>query len=100
MRRGTTPTIDISTDIDLSHAEVVYLTFSQGGTVVLEKELQDLTIDSRTISCVLSQADTLKFSTGDKMLRCQIRARLSDGTALASNVFSIGVKEILKDGEI
>ena len=45
-----------------------------------------------------SQADTLCFSPGP--VKIQIRARLRDGNAVASDIISTTALEVLKDGEI
>ena len=37
MRRGTTPTHIFLTDIDLTDAEVIYLTYQMNGKTIMEK---------------------------------------------------------------
>ena len=44
------------------------------------------------------EADTLCFSPGP--VKIQIRARLRDGNAVASDIISTTALEVLKDGEI
>ena len=97
--RGTTPTHRFNTDIDLTQAEVLYVTYKQGSEIVLEKEKADIDIESDHIEFKLTQEDTLKFNSKGTV-SIQIRARFADGTAVASNIISSGAKEILKDGEI
>lgn len=99
MRRGTTPTHTIATDIDLRSAEVIYVTYKQGANLVVEKETSDITVEENSVSVTLSQAETLAFSASAEVL-VQIRARFSDGSAVASNIMRTSVKDILKDGEI
>lgn len=98
MRRGTTPTITITTDIDLSAASNLFVTFKQGSRLVLEKKLSDVTVSEGSIVCALSQSDTLALKEG-KYVRFQIRATLGD-QKVASNIMETPVDEILKDGEI
>ena len=99
MFRGTTPTNIFETDLDLTAAEVVFVTYKQFGGIVLELEKDDLTIEADKITAKLTQAQTLKFreSCG---VEVQIRAKFSDGTAVASNIISTTAERILKDGEI
>ena len=99
MIRGTTPTHTFHTDIDLSGATSVFVTYKQGTTVNINKAKANLTITSSTVVAALSQAETLQLSAGTDV-QIQIRAKLSDGTAVASNIMSVPVEAILKDGEI
>ena len=98
MRRGTTPTITITTDIDLSDASNLFVTFKQDGYKVVEKTLDDVTVTEDSVVVPLSQADTLVFDS-TKQVKFQIRATLGDNK-IASNVMSATVTEILKQGEI
>ena len=82
MYRGTTPTNVFRTDVDLSNASVLFITYKQGGKLVLE----------------LSQKDTLLFSEG--IVTIQIRAKFPDGSTIASSLIRTSTYEILKDGEI
>ena len=98
MKRGTTPTNTFKTNIDLTGA-TVFLTYSQRGRVVLEKTGDDLEITAEAIVTRLTQKDTLGFDALQKV-SIQIRYVFSDGTAGASNIMTVTVGEILKDGEI
>lgn len=97
--RGTTPTITITTDMDLTSAEVVYVTFRQDAYQVVEKEKADLTITAESVELELSQKETLKFKD-NQSVEFQVRARFADGTAVKSNVMKTTVTRILKDGVI
>ena len=99
MRRGTTPVHSFETDVDLTDAEVIYITYKQNGKVVLEKEKADIEVTSEGISTKLTQKDTLAFNTIGEVA-IQIRAKFADETAIASNVIRAKAEEILKDGEI
>ena len=101
MIRGTTPTHIFTTGVDLSTVSVLWLTYKQG-TKVLTKSLEDITIDSEDttrFSVTLSQSDTLRFDAG-AYVGIQLRVLLADGTALASDIITLGAGEILKDGVI
>lgn len=99
MRRGTTPTHVFNANIDLTDAEVVYLTYKQGNKIAVEKSIDDLTITSDSITAELTQEDTLAMrSSGEVFI--QIRARFPGGSAVASNIIRVPACEILKDGVI
>ena len=103
MRRGTTPTHVFNTDIDLSGAEVIYVTYQQNGKTIIEKTRDSLEVTEDTVVVHLTQAETLLFSQGSnaQQVRVQIRAKWpGSGQAVASNVVQTTVKEILKEGEI
>ena len=99
MRRGTTPVNHISTDMDLTGATALYVTYQQNDETVLEKTLQDATITEKEVAIQLSQEDTLLFEEGSKVY-VQLRAVLPDGNCVASNIMSVKVEKILKDGVI
>lgn len=98
MRRGTTPTNTFTTDIDLTQAVVLYITYKQNHRVVIEKTLNDVTVTPEAIEVTLTQAETLKLHVGD--VEMQIRARFPDGSAPASQVMVAPVEVILKEGVI
>lgn len=98
MRRGTTPTLTISTDIDLTEASNFYLTFKQGDRVCFEKTLDDVTITEDSVSVWLTQTETLALKDG-RMVSFQIRATLGD-QKVASNIMTAKVDAVLKGGEI
>lgn len=97
MRRGTTPTITITTDIDLTAASNLFVTFKQGDRVAFEKTLEDVTVTAESVICELSQADTLALKDG--FVRFQIRATVGD-SKVASNIMTASAEEILKGGAI
>lgn len=99
MIRGTTPIITINTDVDLSDAEVIFITFSQLGQRKIEKELESIEVTETSLVVDLSQEDTLKLDS-QRAVEIQIRARFSGGRAIASNVMTASVKRILKEGVI
>ena len=84
--------------VRLEDFSTVYLTFAQNGHNVLEKTKGELESTEDGFRLLFSQADTLCFSPGP--VKIQLRARMPDGTAVASNVISTTAQEVLKDGEI
>ncbi len=97
MRRGTTPTITITTDIDLTEASNLFVTFKQGDRIAFEKTLGEVTVTPESVICELEQKDTLALKDG--MVRFQIRATLGD-SKVASNIMTASADEILKGGAI
>lgn len=98
MYRGTTPINIFRTDVDLTDASVLFITYVQNCKVILEKELSDVKIQKETITVFLSQKETLLFTEG--IITIQIRAKFPDGSSIASSLIRTSAKEILKDGEI
>lgn len=99
MRRGTTPIHTFSTDIDLTDAEAIYITYKQSGQTVMEKTAEDITITEDSLTVKLTQEETLAFALG-KPVEMQIRARFADGTAVASQIMRTKADAILKEGVI
>lgn len=101
MRRGTTPTLTFTTPYAADLIESGYLTFNQRGSTVLDLPLNDpsVTIADEAISVTLTQEQTLGM-TAAAPCEAQIRAILTSGKAVASNIVQIPICAILKDGEI
>lgn len=99
MRRGTTPTHIFKTSIDLTEAEVIFITYRQGNKNVLEKSREDLIVTNEQVSVKLTQEETLLFSINDAV-KIQIRAKYADQSAIASNVITTKADVILKEGVI
>ena len=98
--RGTTPTIEFRLKVvDPSSIVAADLSISQGGDIVVEKDLSSMTIAENKIQWILSQSDTLKLKSGGKC-KIQVRCRTSSGLAYASYPIEPTVMEIIKDGEI
>lgn len=98
MHRGTTPINIFRTDVDLTNASVLFITYKQNGKVVLEKTIDDLSIHGEMVEVRLSQRETLLFSEG--IVTIQIRAKFQDGSVIASSLIRTNAREILKEGEI
>lgn len=100
MRRGTTPThiFTVPDEIPVDTFVEIYITYSQMGRVVTEKEKDDLTINGHELSVTLTQADTLSFMPGKAEI--QMRAKTALGKACASDIVVTTAEKILKNGEI
>lgn len=100
MRRGTTPTHIFNTDVDLSSATVMYVTYQQYGRTVIEKTLDDgIELFEDHIEVPITQEETLAIRP-DAQVQIQIRVGFNDGSRLASNIMRVCAHDILKDGEI
>lgn len=99
MRRGTTPTNTFGSDTDLREAEAIYITYKQAGKTIIERELPDITVEEKTLEVTLTQEETLRFNSQQKV-EIQVRAKFPGGRAIGSNIVETTVGRILKDGEI
>lgn len=97
MFRGTTPTFTFTLPFDGSSITALNLCFAQRGEIVLEKNLDEFTIDGKTIQVDLSETETLLFDANKGMVEMQLRAGCGDAR-LASNIMRVSVERILKDG--
>lgn len=103
MRRGTTPTLTFTTPYEAAMVQSGYITFQQRGTIIIDTPLSDpsVTVDDNAISITLTQEQTLTFDqNASTPATAQIRAILTSGKAVASNIVCIPICAILKDGEI
>lgn len=100
MRRGTTQPVQFSIPYKASEVEEGYVTFTQGGLIILDKSVNDddVTLEDGVIRFQLSQEDTLALPTGE--IAMQIRLLLNNGEAAASYAMETYVDDVLKDGVI
>lgn len=98
MRRGTTPTIIIDTEVDLTLYDAVWLTIEDNKGTEITIEDESLTITADSITATLTQEQTLALTAG--ALYIQIRALSPDGIAIASDIMFCTLDSILKDGVI
>lgn len=101
MIRGTTPTLEFTLPFDTSLIAEMYVTIAQGEKTVLEKTLSDCNCSGTSVSLILTQKDTLKLQQQPRLqAEIQIRVRTTSGEALASDIMSVYVGRILKEGVI
>lgn len=103
MYRGTTPTITfkINSDLDLTDIAECWVTFKAHiGDKTETFDKTDLIIDAqeKTITVAMTQEETLFFKEG--RIFVQIRMRMNDDLAYASDIKEMTMNGILKDGEI
>ncbi len=98
MWQGTTPTIEIKTDIDLTPMAQVQLTIEdrKGNRLTINQE--ELTISEDTVTFQLSQKESLSLSPG--RVRLQLRVKTNDGDVLASNIMLGDLQYPVYEGEL
>ena len=101
MYRGTTPTIvlELDTEVSLANLAEMWVTFKTS-TVKVTKTLSDVTIDDelKTVVVSLTQEETLKLYNGN--CEVQIRFRDAEDNAYSTDIGDVNVGRILKEGVI
>ncbi len=99
MYRGTTPTISLTVD-KLSEIDwkSIYLTIKQYNRTI-EKTADEMQIDGNNITVTLTQDETLKLAAGFAV-KLQLRVLTKGAVAYATQIITVPVEDILKDGEI
>lgn len=100
MFRGTTPKLEFIFDYNLEdlNIEEFYITIKQCNKLISEKSLKDITISKNKAIISLTQSETLSMKETYNVL---MQARLKvNGEAYATDIVSVGVASILKDGTI
>lgn len=95
MWRASTPTHRFRFGSDPSQYDVILVTYSQNGQIVLEKEQSDLTFDGNVASVTLTQAETNLFSEG--VVTIQIRIAMANGYSFPSQKVVVPVEDVLND---
>jgi len=98
MWQGTTPTIEIQTDIDLTPMALVQLTIEDKKKNRLTINQEELAISEDTVTFQLSQKESLSLSPG--RVRLQLRVKTKDGDVLASNIMHGDLQYPVYEGEL
>lgn len=96
MYRGTTPTFTFTLPIECETISRLSVAFKQGGKLLFERCLADVTMSGNVLSCTLTEEETLQLH-GDTELQIQLRVGVGSAR-MASQVFRVPVSQILKDG--
>lgn len=101
MIRGTTPTLRFETPYTVEQIQLGYVTFSRKGEVFLDLSFDDerVTVEDNYIYVTFSQEDTLRFNSRT-VYSVQLRILLEGNVAVASNIITIPINSILKNGVI
>lgn len=99
MRRLSTPThrfdMDLPDDV-IGAIKTIMITYAQAGTVVLDKRGEDVTIEGRTAVTKLTQEDTKKFTSGNRV-EMQLRIFTLGGDSIPSNIMTTDCERVLND---
>lgn len=99
MFRGTTPTLNFELPFAADTIADGFISIAQNRRVVIDKPISDWIISGNTIKVTLTQEETLNLGVSNTT-EIQLRVKLADGTALASEIFTVSTERILKDGVI
>jgi len=97
---GTTPTVTVHLDTDVSDWDFALLTVRHGGVTLIERDEDELTLsaDGKTVSAVLTQSETLRLPNSAR-LAMQLRVLL-DGVAMATDVMPLETAVVLGRKEL
>lgn len=95
MVRATTPLQEFTFDVDPSTLSRILITYKQEEEIILQKTENDLTFSGNVASFRMSQDEANSFTPGT--CRVQVRALTSDGEALAGDIESVRVSDVLND---
>lgn len=99
MKRGTTPAFQIRVKgIEFKNIKRIIVTIKQKTVQLDYEERLSVNRDGNAVTVYMTQEETLKLKSGSAQL--QVRILLLDGTAVASNIVSVNVDEILREGVI
>ena len=84
----------ITVDVDPTIFEDLTIKYKQTGRVVVEKKLEDITINERTLTYVLTPEETARFNTRDPVW-IQIKGLLGEENPEYSNVVEADVIDVL-----
>lgn len=100
MIRGTTPTVTVDTDRNLVGFPCVILTLedSAGTEVNVEGPGANMSVSSTKVVARLTQEQTLALEAGK--VKLQIRAVDTAGNAIASDIMTTTLGDVLRDGVI
>lgn len=99
INRGSTQSITYTLPFPAERLEEAYITIVQDESMVIEKQLEDMTIDGNQISVKLTQKETLNLKS-DSGGAVQFRYRDINGDADRTEPLLFSVGMLLKDGEI
>lgn len=102
MIRGTTPTLHFKLPFSaalIKSAEIILKYADYNKKVLIEKTLDDCTLGETSIEAVLTQEETLSLPA-PAQASVQLRILTIDNVALATPIYNISVKKLLKEGVI
>lgn len=100
MYRATTPTHTFTLPIETNTCSEILVSYKQNNTG-LDKHYEDgtlpsgMTLDGKKVIVVLTQEETKLFKKG--IVEIQVRVLTNSGAALASQVFSVKVRDVINE---
>ena len=91
---GSTPTHTFTIPYDTSLLDIVEITYSQRGQVVLQKREDDCTMEDDVISVKLKERDTFLFDSAYPV-EIQMRIGDKDGTVIPSDIINVSCARCL-----
>ena len=102
MYRATTPTLIFNIknkDFDMTTIAICHVTIEGFmGTPQIIYEEPDIDVVNKTISVVMTQAETKQFAVGD--VKIQLKIKLDNGSVICSKVIQSTIQEILEETEL
>jgi len=93
MTQGSTPTHTFTLPFDLTGMKV-RVVYAQMKQVVIRKEDDDLTVEGDTVTLTLTQQDTLRLRS-DQKVEIQLKVLTAAGDALVSDIHTVSVARCL-----
>lgn len=103
MRRGTTPTIQLTADnMSFKDCSLIIVTMKSKDKTIVERRFpggigihKDEETGEEFLQFTLTQQETLKFPVG--IVQVQIKAKTSAGTVVATNIIEVESQRILNE---
>lgn len=103
MRRGTTPTIQLTADnMSFKDCSLIIVTMKSKDKTIVERRFsgdigihEDEETGEEFLQFTLTQQETLKFPVG--IVQVQIKAKTSAGTVVATNIIEVESQRILNE---
>ena len=99
MYRYTTPTLLFNLPIETNTLEECFVTIKQSESVLIEKQLAEMTTEEKTLKITLTQEETALLKANEYMY-VQLRCKDANANAYASKIFKIATEQVLKEGVI
>lgn len=99
MIKGTTPMLQFNLPFETSNvtaAEIILQYVDNAKEVNIERTLEECTVGENSITAILTQEETLALPA-PAIAHTQIRVQTVDGLVLASPIFTVTVKRLLKE---
>ena len=97
MYRGTTPTLRFTLPqaLDTTHIAALWVTLAQGGAPIVDRDLDNVTLDGHTVLLRLTQPETLLLAEGK--VEIQLAVKTTDDLVYRSKIITTTAQRILRD---